>query len=263
MATSNTLSSVDNALAVLQLLHSSGSTRVLDVARELGVANSTAHRLLAALAARGFVRQDPLTRRYRLGEESIALGRAGVAHEELASRARPALQQISAVTGETVHLGVREGTAVRYVDAVESTRAVRVAARTGRALPAHWTSTGKVLLAALDDVVLRRLYPTDPLPAGTPRSIRSVAELFADIERCRAAGYAVNSGESEDDVVSIAVPVADADGVTLASISCAAPRHRLHERDVARVARTMSDVVQATVDLRWRSPDRPGPGDAR
>jgi DNA-binding IclR family transcriptional regulator len=244
-----TLSSVDHALAILQLLRSVGSVRVLDVARELGVANSTAHRLLAALVARGFVRQDPLTRRYAPGDELLEVGRASVLHDELVDRARPALEQISATTGETVHLGVREGTAVRYVDAVESTRAVRVAARTGRALPAHWTSTGKVLLAALDDTVLRRLYPSDPLPGGTERSIRSVGQLLADLDRCRAAGYAVNSGESEDDVVSIAVPATDPHGTTIASISCAVPRHRIRQRAVPAIARTMLEVIQSKVDL--------------
>lgn len=244
-----TLSSVDHALAILQLLRSVGSVRVLDVARELGVANSTAHRLLTALVVRGFVRQDPGTRRYLPGDELLEIGRASVLHDELVERARPALQQISSATGETVHLGVREGTAVRYVDAVESARAVRVAARTGRALPAHWTSTGKVLLAALDDEVLRRSYPRDPLPAGTAQSIRSVAGLLADVERCRRLGWAVNTGESEDDVVSIAVPVADAHGTTVASISCAIPRHRVRQRDVPAIARLMLDVIQAKVDL--------------
>lgn len=244
-----TLSSVDHALAILLLLRTVGSVRVLDVARELGVANSTAHRLLTALVARDFVRQDPETRRYAAGDALVEIGRAAVLHDELVDRVRPALQQISSTSGETVHLGVREGTTVRYVDAVESTRAVRVAARTGRALPAHWTSTGKVLLAALDDELLRRLYPSDPLTSGTARSIRSVDQLLADLARCREAGFAVNSGESEDDVVSIAVPVADAHATTIAAVSCAIPRHRIRDRDVPAVARMMLDVIQSTVDV--------------
>src|SRR3954451_19158902 len=106
-----TVGSVDKEPGIPQLLRSSGSVRVLDVARELGVANSTAHRLLAALVARGFVRHDPLTRRYAPGDELLEVGRASVLHDELVDRARPALEQISATTGETVHLGVREGTA--------------------------------------------------------------------------------------------------------------------------------------------------------
>jgi IclR family transcriptional regulator, acetate operon repressor len=106
-----------------------------------------------------------------------------------------------------------------------------------------------VLLAALDDTVLRRLYPSDPLPGGTERSIRSVGQLLADLDRCRAAGYAVNSGESEDDVVSIAVPATDPHGTTIASISCAVPRHRIRQRAVPAIARTMLEVIQSKVDL--------------
>jgi DNA-binding IclR family transcriptional regulator len=242
------LSSVDNALQTMELLCRTPHVRVLDVAREVGVANSTAHRLLGSLVARRFAERDAVTHRYSAGAALLEIGRTAVLQTELPRRARGTLQRISQTIGETAHLGIREGTAVRYLDAVESTRAVRVAARTGRALEAHWTSTGKVLLAALDDDVIRRLYGSDHLPTVTQSSIGNVDDLLSDLGRCRANGYAVNSGESEEDVVSVAVPIEDGRGVTIAAVSCAGPQHRFPAERAAQVAATMREVVHSTLD---------------
>jgi IclR family acetate operon transcriptional repressor len=122
------LSSVDHALRIVELLRVEPAMRLSDVALEIGVANSTAHRLLAALAHRGFVEQQPDTRLYTIGAALVDIGRSALLVSELPSRVRPLLETLNAKFGETIHLGVREGTSVRYLDAVESSRAVRVAA---------------------------------------------------------------------------------------------------------------------------------------
>lgn len=243
------LASVDHALRILELLRVEPAMRLSDVARELGVANSTAHRLLAALAHRGFVRQQPGTRRYVAGDALLKIGRAAVLHAELRDRAHPLLQVLSADLGETIHLGVRHGTLVHYVDAVESTRAVRVAARTGRTLAAHWTSTGKVLLAGVSDDTLRRLYGGPALPTGTPNSIGDIEVLLGDLHECRRMGFAVNSGESEDDVVSVAIALRDREGAVVAAVSCAAPQHRLAVADAVGIAARMRALVESAAHL--------------
>ncbi len=243
------MTSVDHALRILELLRGEPAMRLSDVARQLGVANSTAHRLLAALAYRGFVRQQPGTRRYTAGDALLRIGRAAVLHVELRDRARPLLEALARELGETVHLGVREGTLVRYVDAVESARAVRVAARTGRTLAAHWTSTGKVLLAGLADDTVRGLYDETNLPTGTPSSIGDLDVLLADLDECRHVGFAVNRGESEEDVVSVAIALRDGDGAIVAAVSCAAPQHRLAISDAAGVATRMRAIVASSAHL--------------
>jgi IclR family acetate operon transcriptional repressor len=230
------LASVDRALQILEMLRTEPALRLSDVARRLGVANSTAHRLLAALAHRGLVEQEPSSRRYTSGPTLIAIGRAALLHGELATRARPALERLAHELGETIHLGVREGATVRYLDAVESTRLIRVSARTGSTMPAHWTSTGKALLSGLSDGAVGDLYRTDELPTGTPNSIGSLGELLADLDRCRRSGFAVSDGESEEDLVSVAVPLADASGDVVAAVSCAAPVTRLRPSKAPEVA---------------------------
>lgn len=237
------LASVDHALRIIELLRFEPAMRLSDVARELGVANSTAHRLLAALAHRGFVRQRPDSRLYTAGDALLEIGRTAVLHGELLVRARPLLEKLAADLGETIHLGIREGTLVRYLDAVESTRAVRVAARTGRSLAAHWTSTGKMLLAGVSNDMVRRLYGTQQLPTGTASSIDDIDDLLTVLDECRRVGFAVNSGESEVDVVSVAVALRGQDGTLVAAVSCAAPQHRLAVADADGVGRRMQAIV--------------------
>ena len=239
------MSSVERALDLMALLEDSGPARLSDLAVRLDVANSTAHRLLDTLQHRGFVEQDALSRRYRLGPALARFGRAALLHHDVVTWARPAMVEVVTRFDETVHLGVLEGPEVRYLDAIESTRAVRVAARTGQRSAAHWTSTGKVLLAARTDEEVRWLLGNRSLPLRTSRSIVSVDTLLAHLEVCRRLGYAVTIGESEDDVVSVAVPIRDTHGNVIAAIGCAAPHHRLDERDAPDVAATMQRAVEA------------------
>jgi IclR family transcriptional regulator, acetate operon repressor len=240
------LSSVDHALRIVELLRVEPAMRLSDVALEIGVANSTAHRLLAALAHRGFVEQQPDTRLYTIGAALVDIGRSALLVSELPSRVRPLLETLNAKFGETIHLGVREGTSVRYLDAVESSRAVRVAARTGRRLHAHWSSIGKVLLATLTEDAVRRLYAPERFEPGTVHSIDSLDRLLDELAITRSRGYAVNTGESEEDVASVAVPLHDRGGVVIAAVGCSAPRHRLHPEDAASIASSMLAIVDSS-----------------
>lgn len=243
------IASVDNALRILLHLRLDPDLRVADVAAMLGVANSTAHRLLAALAHRGFVEQDHRTRTYGPGPVLVEIAAAARPDDRFREWMRPALVEASRALGETVHLGVRRGRLVHYLDAVESERTVRVVARTGRTLPANCTSIGKALLALLDDDELDDLYEIGGLLAETDRSITDLELLRADLARCRAAGYAVNEGESEDDVCSVAVAVHDSLGFAVGAIGCAAPASRLGVADAAAVAAELAASVRRVSDV--------------
>jgi DNA-binding IclR family transcriptional regulator len=237
------IASVDNALRLLLMFRDRAKIRLSDAAASLGVANSTAHRLLAMLAHYGFVRQDPATKWYEAGDALVAVGLEAVRRLDVRAMARPVLEQVSAETGETVHCGVLEGATVRYVDAIESAQVLRVTGRTGTTLPAHCSSAGKALLAGLDPTSLRELYPGDRLPQATERSIDSFAALVKALERVRRQGYALNLEESEAGVGSVAVAIDDDLGRTIAAVSCAAPVSRLGRRRVTDIADLMVAAV--------------------
>ena len=152
------IASVDNALRLLVLFRDRPRVRLSEASEYLGVAHSTAHRLMAMLAFHGFVRQEADSRAYVAGPVLTEIGLAAVRELDIRLHARPALEQLAASLGETVHLAVLEGDSVRYLDAVESPRALRVAARTGTTLAANCTASGKALLAELPDAEVTALF---------------------------------------------------------------------------------------------------------
>src|SRR3954468_20829433 len=158
--------SVDNALRLLQLVGERQALRVAEAADLLGVARSTAHRLLSALRRRGFVTQDRPNGAYRPGPALYEIGLAAVSRIDIRRVARPVLEQLREETQETASLAVLEGTTVRFLDCAESGRSVRVGNRTGVVRPAHASAVGKAILAGLSDEELDRRYPDGQLPPG-------------------------------------------------------------------------------------------------
>ncbi|MDT5081668.1 MAG: hypothetical protein QOJ80_6305 [Mycobacterium sp.] len=201
------LESVDNALQILMLLVTRTEIRLTDVSVHLGVASSTAHRLLAMLQYRGLIRQDPRTKAYQAGPSLDLLAFTVLKQLDVRDRARPVLEKLNADLQETVHLGRLEGAEVDFVASIESPQALRVSNRLGIAMPAHCTSTGKVLLAALGPEELDKLYPGPELVRMTRHSIASTAALKTELAAVRRRGHATSNEEGEEGVISIAVPL--------------------------------------------------------
>lgn len=243
------ITSVDNALRLIRLFNERDSLRLTDACSYLGVAHSTAHRLLAMLIYHGFVQQDPQSRSYRPGPTLLEIGLAVVQKSDIRTKARPLLADLRDQFNDTVHLMTLEGTQVRYLDAAEGTRALRVAPRTGTMLPAHCTSGGKALLADLADDRLRALYQ-DPatLVGPTDRSVSTLPSLIAALEEVRSSGYATNFEESEEGVGSVAVALRDSAGVARAAVAVAVPTTRLNQATRKEIAAVLIDrAKQLTV----------------
>ncbi len=237
------IESIDNALRVLLLLGECPKLRLTDVSQYLGVASSTAHRLLAMLQYRGFVRQDPDTRCYVPGPTLDGLAFGVLRRLDVRTRARPVLERLNAELQETVHLGQLQGSDVHFIDSIESSRALRVASRLGRVMPAHCTSTGKALLSTLTDDELLLLYPHENLVELTPKSIGTRTELLTQLDRVRADGFATSQEESEEGVSSLAVPL-HAGGLPRLAVNASVPVSRMS----ATTRRTILGRLTAAAD---------------
>lgn len=237
------ISSVDNALRLLLLFREHRAVRLTEACQYLGVAHSTAHRLLAMLTYHGFVRQEAGSRVYVAGPALVDVGLAVVEALDIRAQARPFLDDLTATFGETSHLSVLEGAMVRYLDAVESDKALRVVARTGALIPAHCTSLGKAMLAHLTEEEMLQTYPLgEPLTAMTDESITSREVLVRELAQVRRTGFAVNLGESEEGVGSVAIAFRDVSR-KLASIAIAAPTSRLDDQRIALMASALQEVA--------------------
>jgi DNA-binding IclR family transcriptional regulator len=243
------IESVDNALRILQALRDSGRVRVSDLAAELGIARSTAHRLLAMLVYRDFAIQAD-DRSYLPGPALSAQPLRGEPAQQLRQVLRPHMEALCDQVSETVNLMVRLGTQTRFLHTVESTQILRVGDRQGTILPAWRTSGGKALLADLPDAQLTALLrgaagrPPEGITAAGRRS------LVGELRRVREQGYAENLEETESGVCAVGVCVRGRTGEALAALSVSAPsvrytpdRARLFVRKLrAAVARAEPDI---------------------
>ncbi len=218
------IASVDHALRAAAMLQLEDGLTVSDVAERLGVARSTAHRLLAMLVYRDFAVQDD-GRVYRAGPvlELAAHSRSQVS--SLRAAALPHLRRLVDLLDETANLTIRTGDTARFIASVECRQALRVSSREGMVFPAHRTTAGLLLLAGLPDPELVEIYATKRYldrPADRP----DLGWLRTELRRVRRKGFAVNSERSERGLVAVGVLVRGPDGTGQAGLSVSMPSVR-------------------------------------
>jgi IclR family acetate operon transcriptional repressor len=258
LETVSPLESVDRALRLLEVLASRGAegATLAEVASVAGMHKTTAHRTLGALRHRDFVGQDPETGRYRLGRAAVALADRYLDEGSLPSLLHGALVALCSATDELVHLGVLSGAEVVYLDKVEPDRAVRVWSAVGRRRWAATTALGRAMLAYAGtsrELVDGYVRATG---AGASPHARAVDgdHVWFELERARTRGYAVETGENEQGIACVAVPlvrgsVAASGGATgrsgavVAAVSLTAPIERMSDDRVAQLHRTIREVL--------------------
>ena len=238
----NHASSADSALRVVRLLAERGMLRVSDAAAELGVAPSTAHRLLTVLLSQGFAAQASRNGPYVPGPVLRELSIAALSPRDLRRAAQPILERLTELTRETVSIGVLEERNVRFIDGIEGNQTVRVGNRIGVLIPAHCTAAGKAMLAALPQVELERRYTDRELERRTTRSPHDWGKLVRELTAVRKSGFAVNVEEGESGVCALGAAVLDASGAPVAAVNVVLPSIRMPNRHVDR------DTAKAVMD---------------
>ena len=213
--------SLDRALVVLGGL--AEGPRTLDqLAERAGVHKSTVLRLLRTLEAHRFVQRDGV-RYYRLGTALFDLAYRALEDRDVRRLVEPALRDLNASTGHTVHLASYEGGEVVYIDKFESRHNVRMYSRIGRRAPLHCTAVAKVLLAALPEAERRSVAATLDYQPRTPNSITGPEAYLAELNRVALRGFAIDNAEHEDFINCIAAPIRGTRGEVLAAMSLSVP----------------------------------------
>ncbi len=243
----NGTQAVDRAAQLLtRVVHGPASFTELTAAS--GLAKSTTSRLLTALERHQLVRRDG-GGKFLPGELFVRYAWRGTAGTDLVAIARPFLDQLGEQTGETINLGVVTGgtsraggggaggtagaaaAAVQQIAQVDSRYLIGGTNWIGLVVPLHCSAQGKVLLAfgAAE-------LPPGPLPACTPRTITSLAELDSELAKVREQGLAVTNEELEPGLVAVAAPVFADGPAAIAALSVSAPSSRLTQDQIPAVA---------------------------
>lgn len=238
---------VTRASAVLDALAASATGRLTlsDLARELGIPKSSTSNLLLALEeARLITRQG---QDFALGRKLVELGAAYLSRLDQVQEFYRFCEQAPTLSGETVRIALLEGTNVIYLARYEGHPAVRLTSNIGDKMPVSLCAVGKVLIARLHDHDLAEMYPDDaPLPVMTPKSLRTGAELKAQVRRIREQGYAFEDEESTTGVVclAVAVPARGAHGPSL-GVSVTALKATYSEEQGAMMIKELQELARA------------------
>ena len=202
---------------------------ISDLAKRLGVAKSTVHRLAVTLVADGMLEQNPDTGKYRLGIALFRLGSLVRRRMTLSSEARPLLRDLREKVNETVHLAVLDGSEIMYVFNLESTQAIRMRSDVGVRKPAHCTAEGQAILAFQPVEVVERVM-RDGLSRRTPQTVTDPQALRKVLDGVRVRGCAIEDEESELGMRCIAAPLRNDAGDVVAAIGLGGPVSRLSKK---------------------------------
>ncbi|GAA1296583.1 IclR family transcriptional regulator [Planotetraspora silvatica] len=231
--------SVDRAISILEILSRRREAGVSEIALEIAVHKSTAFRLLGALEARGLVEQAEDRGKYRLSFGLVRLAGGVAARLDLTQQSRPVCRRLADEIGETVNLAVARSHYAVNLDQVRGPSAVTAHNWVGQLTPLHATSSGKVLLAHLDEQQRDELLGVSGLERYTPGTITSAEQLRSELDEARRRGYAVTVEEFEIGLNAIAAPIRSHDGEVVAAVSASGPAYRFSEKRMHALAPTL------------------------
>lgn len=235
---------IDRAAAILDALSRySDSVSLKVLAAETGLHTSTTHRILSSLCENGFVERNR-TGHYHLGTRLLRLASHLCSNVDIRAIALPVMQKLRNQLNESVHLTIREGDEVIYVEKATPNRMMHVQQLIGSRAPLHVTAVGKMLLGAGGAEACRGYAERTNLPALTRNTITDLDTL---IQHCAAAGqqgYALDNEEAELDVGCIGVLIRDASGAPVAGLSVSAPIDRRQHAWIADIQAAAQNISE-------------------
>ncbi|TFF27194.1 IclR family transcriptional regulator [Jiella endophytica] len=181
---------------------------ITEAAERTGLDRATTRRCLLTLHHEGYADYDG--KFFTLTPRVMRLGMGALAALPLAQLVQPWLDQLSETIGQSCSVSVLDGNEIVYLARAAQRRVMSIGLLPGSRLPAHCTSMGRVLLAALPRSEAAAIVEAADLSPRTPYALTSPEDILAEIDRVRAQGYALIDQEIEIGLRSIAVPLFDA-----------------------------------------------------
>ncbi|NKR31945.1 helix-turn-helix domain-containing protein [Rhodococcus hoagii] len=216
----------------------SGSLSLTELSRRSGVAKATVHRLAAEMVELGLL--ERIGTDYRLGLRLFELGQLVPTQRILREAALPFLQELHAITRETVHLAIRDGLDVLYIDKISGHGSVELPSRVAGRLPVEVTATGKVMLAFSSPAVFEQVVARG-LAKFTHRSVASAAMLRRQLERARSEAMMVEAEEVRLGTASAAVPIFSGRSTVVGAVSVSTSTARMN---LARISGPLQTAGQ-------------------
>lgn len=231
-------------LAVIRTFNADAPEQTLsEVASRSGLTRAGARRILLTLQTLGYVHSDG--KWFRLTPRILELGFAYLSSLPVWNLAQPVMEQLTAEVKESCSAAVLDGTDIVYVVRVHTHKIMSLNLAVGSRLPAYCTSMGRVLLAGLPDAQVRDLLAASDRPQRTRHTLTGINDLLAAVQQVRQQGWCVVDQELEEGLVSMAAPITNRRGETVAALNISGPANRT---DAAALQRTMLPALRAAAD---------------
>ena len=222
---------------------------VSELSRALGMNKNMVHRALTTLVSEGYLVRDPSGERYQLGYRVLELHGGEEDQFDIRALCRPILEQLHALTGESVFLSIIVGMSRVNVDWIEA-RGRRVShGQRGRSVPLHCTRMSRALLAYLSDAeiddYLRQAAPLDRYDALFPETANETAtDVWEDVRRMRQQGCMVWRNRQQYGAAYVAFPILDSAGHPHATVTVGGPFERFTPERIDALLPAMRAIVE-------------------
>lgn len=245
---SQKINSVNRALDIMELIcHEKRPMGVNEIAQMLGEYQSTIHRAISTLKARGYIYQDTDSAKYGLSYKVCMLGKSVSENSSLVQIASPYATQIAKEFMESVNIAVRDYTggtgyfAVTIFQERGGERTLSVTETMGKPYECFYSGVGKALLAFSDDYnedVMRRME----LKRHTENSIVDPDAFIQEISKIRKCGYALDNEENELGLVCVACPILDSKGKAVMAISVSGYKVHIQEIGIEKITKRLQNA---------------------
>ncbi|MDA2954577.1 MAG: helix-turn-helix domain-containing protein [Actinomycetota bacterium] len=229
---SDHVQSLARGLLVLKTFSSEYPVLTLaEAARLTGLARATVRRSLHTLQELGYVTSDG--RQFELTPRVLDLGFAYLHSAHIGDITQPYIESLSDQINESVSMAVLDGFDIIYIARVPTKRIMRIGLSLGSRLPALVTSMGRMIVADLPDEERKTFIKSAPIPKMTAKTLTNRVELLKVLTKAHERGWVMLDQELEDGVRSIAAPIRDKRGRTIAAINIGTQSGRVSTKQLS------------------------------
>lgn len=227
--------SIERALTILEIVteHNEG-LGITEISNKIDLHKSTIHRLLSTLIYKGYIVQDTETLKYRTTLKLYELGYKRVANTDILTVSKPYTKMLKEFTNEVVHLVVRDGNEIVYIDKVEAENTITMLSTVGRRNPLYCTSVGKAILSYLDMEEVVKIWKSSRIIKKTSNTITNFEDMVEELKKVKSLGYAVDEQEDEEGIRCIGAAILNKDGKVEGAISVSGPTMRI-AKDLVKI----------------------------
>ena len=203
--TKNPVQSAERIFQVLEMLAENGEMGLMEISAALDLHKSTVHRLLMSLIYMGYAKQNEHTQKYTLSYKIVNMAGKVLDRTDILQVAKPFMERLSDISGETVHLVQREGNHILYISKIEAkVGTIRMVSHVGMVHPMYCSGVGKAIMATLPEREVKEIWDGSVIEQKTDKTITNYEQMLATLAEIREKGYALDDEENEEGVRCVA-----------------------------------------------------------